>query len=180
MDPAALVREYGYLAVFAGAFLEGETILVLAGFAAHRGYLSLTAVITIAFVAGTLGDQFYFFLGRRWGARLLARIPWWDARAERFRELLHRHHTPVILGLRFVYGFRTVGALVIGMSPVPARRFVPLNIIGAAIWAVTVGLAGYLAGSAISLFLKDLHAHEGLIAALIALSGLLFWLWRWR
>jgi membrane protein DedA with SNARE-associated domain len=180
MDPAALVREYGYLAVFAGALLEGETILILAGFAAHRGYLSLTAVITVAFVAGTLGDQLYFFLGRRWGTQLLARVPHWNERAERFRELLHRHHTPIILSLRFIYGFRTVGAVVIGMSPVPARRFVPLNILGAAIWSVTIGLTGYLAGSAISLFLEDIHAHEGVIAALLALAGLLVWLWRRR
>ena len=33
------IETYGYLAVMIGTFLEGETILVLAGFAAHQGYL---------------------------------------------------------------------------------------------------------------------------------------------
>jgi membrane protein DedA with SNARE-associated domain len=33
-----LVIDYGYLAVFIGCLLEGETILVLAGFAAHQGH----------------------------------------------------------------------------------------------------------------------------------------------
>lgn len=32
MDLANLVRSYGYLAVFSGTFLEGETILLLAAF----------------------------------------------------------------------------------------------------------------------------------------------------
>ena len=44
-----LVSAYGYPALFIGTFLEGETILVIAGFLAHRGYLELPWVIVIAF-----------------------------------------------------------------------------------------------------------------------------------
>ena len=58
------IAEYGYAAVFIGCLLEGETILILAGFAAHEGQLSLPLTIFIAFVAGTLGDQIFYGLGR--------------------------------------------------------------------------------------------------------------------
>lgn len=58
MPLADLLREYGYYAVFLGTFLEGETVLVMAGFAAHSGYLQLPWVIAVA--GGTLGDQLYF------------------------------------------------------------------------------------------------------------------------
>ena len=34
-----LISQYGYVALFIGVFLEGETILILAGFAAHLGHL---------------------------------------------------------------------------------------------------------------------------------------------
>jgi membrane protein DedA with SNARE-associated domain len=37
MNFAALISQYGYFALFAGALLEGETVLILAGFAAHQG-----------------------------------------------------------------------------------------------------------------------------------------------
>jgi membrane protein DedA with SNARE-associated domain len=60
MAVESLIEEYGYIAVFVGAFLEGETVLVLAGFAAHRGHLDLPRVITMAMFAGWLGDQLYF------------------------------------------------------------------------------------------------------------------------
>jgi hypothetical protein len=40
MAIATLIQNYGYVAVFLGTLLESETVLVLAGFAAHRGYLS--------------------------------------------------------------------------------------------------------------------------------------------
>src|SRR5688572_33421924 len=36
-----LLDHYGYLAVLVGTVLEGETILILGGFAAHQGYLHL-------------------------------------------------------------------------------------------------------------------------------------------
>src|SRR5258706_12995342 len=75
MDLPALIDSYGYATVLAGAFLEGETILALAGLAAYRGYLDIGVVIALAMTAGFLGDQFYFFLGRRHGARILARFP---------------------------------------------------------------------------------------------------------
>ena len=39
----SLIDTYGYLTILIGTFLEGETILVLGGFAAHRGYLHLPA-----------------------------------------------------------------------------------------------------------------------------------------
>jgi len=61
---SGLIADYGYVALFAGTLLEGETVLILAGFAAHQGYLQLHWVIGIALLGGFLGDQFYFWLGR--------------------------------------------------------------------------------------------------------------------
>lgn len=63
----ALVARYGYLAVLVGTFLAGGTILVLAGFAAHRGWLELPFVLLAAFAGSAAGDQFYFTIDRRRG-----------------------------------------------------------------------------------------------------------------
>ncbi|MGB7541037.1 MAG: DedA family protein, partial [Burkholderiales bacterium] len=109
MNLADLIQTWGYGAVFAGALLEGETLLLLGGFAAHRGHLSLPLVIGVAVLGSFIGDQFYFQLGRRGGARLLARFPRLAPGAARVHALLERHHLPIILSLRFLYGLRTVG-----------------------------------------------------------------------
>ena len=50
MTLAALIQAHGYWVLAVGCLLEGETILVLAGFAAHRGYLDSLAVLAIATV----------------------------------------------------------------------------------------------------------------------------------
>ena len=72
------IQTYGYWAILVGTFFEGETILILAGFAARRGYLSLPWVIAAA-VAGTIcGDQLFFFLGRWRAAVTLQKHPAWS------------------------------------------------------------------------------------------------------
>jgi membrane protein DedA with SNARE-associated domain len=168
-----LLGEYGYLAVFVGSVLEGETILILAGFAAHQGYLSLTWVMALAVCGGTLGDQIFFFIGRHWGTALLRRLPALRGSAERVRRLLLLHHAWLIVGVRFMYGLRIVGPIVIGMSDVPARRFLIFNLIGAAIWAVTIAGAGFLFGQTLQVLLAQADHYEGLAAGLIVLLAVL-------
>jgi membrane protein DedA with SNARE-associated domain len=181
MDIPGLIDTYGYWAVFVGAFLEGETILALAGLAAYRGYLDFRAVVVVALFAGFLGDQFYFFLGRYKGAEILARFPAWQERAHRFDALLARWHAPLIVGIRFMYGFRILGPVMLGMGRVPAWKFVVFNFIGAAIWAPLIAGLGYLFGSALELVLEDMKRYELWAALVLVLIGLLaFLIHAWR
>jgi membrane protein DedA with SNARE-associated domain len=181
VDFAEIIRQYGYLAVFAGAFLEGESILVMAGFAAQRGYLRIEWVILLALVAGFLGDQLFFHIGRRYGDVLLQRFPALRARAYHVDQLLHRYHWLLIPGIRFMYGLRLVGPVVFGMGRVAAGRFFWLNLLGAAIWAPLIAGAGYLFGEALHLLLDDLQRYELLALALIAAFFACAWTWhRWR
>jgi membrane protein DedA with SNARE-associated domain len=38
MSLESCVQSYGYLALLGGAFIEGETTVLIAGFLAHNGY----------------------------------------------------------------------------------------------------------------------------------------------
>jgi len=177
---AHLLSEYGYFAVFVGSLLEGETILVLAGYAAHQGYLSLQLIMLIAFCAGWIGDQIYFFAGRRWGVALLRRLPRLQGPAQHVNRLLMRYHEGLIVGVRFMYGLRILGPIVIGTTEVPAWRFMTFNAIGAALWAATIPTLGYLFGEALQLLLVDVERYEALglmaIVAVGVLLGFVHWL----
>lgn len=176
MTLESIVDTYGYVAVLLGTFLEGETILVLGGFAAHRGYLALPGVILAAFIGSLCGDQLFFFLGRRHSQAVLARRPAWKARADQANRLLERFRTPFILSFRFLCGLRTVSPFVIGMSSVPARQFIPLNAIGALVWAVVVGTGGYLFGSALEVVIGEVKRYEVEALLAIAIIGILVWI----
>ena len=176
MTLESIVDTYGYLAVLLGTFLEGETILVLGGFAAHRGYLALPWVIVAAFLGSLCGDQLFFFLGRKHSQAVLARRPAWKARADKANRLLERFRTPFILIFRFLYGLRSVSPFVIGMSSVPARQFILLNAIGALVWAVVVGTGGYLFGSALEIVIGNIKHYELEALLAIAIIGLFVWI----
>ncbi len=172
MSPADLLSHYGYLALFVGCLLEGETLLLLAGIAAHGGYLWLPLVILIAFVGGTLGDQILFFFGRRSGGAILQRWPRFEQPAARVRALVERHSSLLIIGVRFMYGLRLIGPIVIGMSTVSPLRFAILNMLGAALWATSVAGVGYLFGHAIEWLLADLAVFEKIaltVAVIVAI-----------
>ena len=172
-----LIAQYGYLAIFIGTFLEGETILVLAGFAAHRGLLALPGVMLAAFAGSLFSDQLLFYLGRRHGAAWLARRPQWKTGVERVRGLLNRYSTALILSFRFLYGLRNVTPFALGLSDVSAARFVVLNVVGAAVWAVAVSLAGWFVGEAAKRMIGDIERYERLIGGTIIAIGLGLWLW---
>jgi len=71
-----------------------------------------------------------------------------------------------------------VGSILLGMSQAPHARFIALNLLGAVIWAVVVGGAGYLFGHAVELALPDAKRYGIWLLPGIAAAGLAVWLWQ--
>ena len=171
-----LIQTYGVLAVGVGTFFEGETILILGGLVAQRGYVNLYWVITAAFIGTLCGDQLFFFLGRKQSQWLLSRRPSWQTRITKAQDYLDRHQIPLVIGFRFLYGLRTVTPFVIGMSRIPTGAFLLLNTIGALIWAITFGTGGYLFGHALEAAFENIKHYEAQLLAAIVAAGFIVWL----
>jgi membrane protein DedA with SNARE-associated domain len=173
-----LITQFGYPALVLGLLLEGETVLVLAAFMAHRGYLELPWVILVGFAVTFASDQFFFWLGRTKGNQLLENRPAWKPNLEKARSLLGRNTTLLFIGFRFMYGLRTVMPLVFGISKFNPRRFAFLNFIGAFLWALIFGMAGYLFGQLMEIILADVGTYEHWIALGLVTSGAIVWFYR--
>ena len=174
------IREFGYAAILIGTFFEGETVLLVGGFLANRTYLELPWVIAAALVGTLCGDQMYFYLGRIKGLEFLQRRPRWKRKSARVRELLRRHQTLVVFGFRFLYGARTMIPFLIGASKVSPIRFLMLNVIGVTVWAVSVGIAGYLLGRTVTIFLADVETYELWVLGVLGAGGVIGWcIWWW-
>jgi len=166
LDVTAWIEEYGqlyYMIVFVWTFLEGETFIIFSGVAAREGLLDIYLLIAFAWSGSFLGDQTYFFIGRRYGERLLKRFPRWRPGVNRALSLLERYSTGFILTFRFIYGVRNVSSFSIGLSTMSWPRFAMLNFIAAGIWAVIFAGAGYVAGAAMQHLLGDLAKGFGLV-----------------
>lgn len=172
------LQEFGYLALFLGTFFEGETVLVLAGFLAFRGYMDIKMVMLVAFLGSYAGDQLWYFLGRKHGRKLLARKPRWQTMGDRALDHIRRHPDLWVLGFRFVYGLRTVMPVAIGLSGYPPRRYLLLNGLGALIWSAALGLAAYHFGALLEGILGNVKKYELWVLGGLILLGVLLWVSR--
>jgi membrane protein DedA with SNARE-associated domain len=184
-DLIEYLQLHGYWVLFLWTFLEGEAGLILAGFLAFEGYLNIFGVMVTAFAGAFAGDQFYFFLGRWQGARLLRLF---TAVARKFRKalrLIEKYGTFVAFISRYTYGFRIILPIVLGMTSFSGMRFCWLNIFSAIAWSLIFSLAGYLFGKSASLFVEDVSRYEHrlmvILVALIACMWLSHFVHaRWR
>jgi len=176
-----IIEQYGYLALFIGTFLEGETILLLAGFAAQSPQfgLDLRYVILFAFAGSLAGDQTAFFVGRHFGRRLIQKSEKWRLRAERVHTMLKKYHEILILSFRFFYGLRNLTPFVLGTADITVHKFFFLNAIGAAVWAVAFASVGYAFGSILENVLirliDNVHHVELAILGLAAVAIVVVW-----
>jgi membrane protein DedA with SNARE-associated domain len=174
----SFLAKYGYIAVLLGTVFEGESIMIMGGFSAHRGYLKLLPWVVLAgFVGNFIQNQVYFILGRRYGNRTVAKHPDWKPRLQQVNGWLQRFQSALIIGLRFVPGFRTIGGVAIGMSDVSPVRFTVLNLIGAVLWAVVIGILGFLCGHVLEFIMGEIkHLEVPILIGIAVIGGLLiFW-----
>jgi membrane protein DedA with SNARE-associated domain len=159
--------------------VEGESVLVLGGYAAYRGFLELPWVMITAFSAAVVADQIYFHLGRRHGHRLLAKSPRLRAKTATALQLFERHSVLTVLAMRFLWGLRIALPMVIGMSRMSALRYLALDAAAASVWAAIFGAVGFGASQLLDDVLVDLHRYDRWIAAALILGPLAFLAVRW-
>jgi membrane protein DedA with SNARE-associated domain len=159
MDWKQALVEYGYAAVAVGCFIEGETVLLLAGIAAQVGYLTFPGILIAAALGGFCSDETAFWAGRSFGPRLIARSARLTELQPAVRARLERHAVWMAFCVRFAIGFRTAVPLLLGASGMAPRRFMALNLLGAALWAFAYGSLGFLSGGVVTGFLNETQRH---------------------
>lgn len=147
-----LIHRHGdlfYLITFVWTALEGETFVIFAGLAAQKGALNVWLLFLAAWLGSMFGDQVFFFIGRRFGTRILEHMPKLKPGVERALGWLEKYAVVFILSYRFMYGLRNVSGVAIGLSHLPWKRFAMLNAVAAFVWASAFVGFGYLFGDVI-------------------------------
>lgn len=181
MDITALLHSHIYTAILLGSLVEGETTVILAGFAANQGYAPWWTVTLWAATINFVWDQSLFALGRWRGEWVLGKAPRLRDGVQRMSPMVHRHRRWVVFGVRFMYGLRTAGPIALGMARVPWSDFVVFNALGAAVWASVFAGLGYAFGNAIARVIGVAVHYEALAVVAILLLGIAaLAIHRWR
>lgn len=167
-----LVVRYGYLMIAVGTVVEGDGTLLTGAFLSRRGYLRTPIVIVTAMLASALANQGYFWAARRRRA-MPGERKWLHRLTARAGRRFQRHRVWLLLVSRFVYGFRIAIPAACGASDIRPLVFTVIDLVGAAAWALTFGLAGYSVGHVLERLWADLRQHEWQIALGLFLLALL-------
>jgi membrane protein DedA with SNARE-associated domain len=90
-----------------------------------------------------------------------------------------RYHAAVVIGIRFAYGLRIAGQVLLGTSEIQAHKFTILTALGAVIWACLIGGLGGAFGQAAKVLLGELRNVEGwLLLGVAAVGDVVWWIRR--
>jgi membrane protein DedA with SNARE-associated domain len=162
---------WAYAVVFLLALLDAvfpvvpsETAVITAGVVAGAGDLSLAVVIPAAAAGAFIGDNTAYWIGRRFGTRVVDRFFGGEKTRRRIewaeRQLGERGGELIAIA-RFIPGGRTAVTLSAGLLEFPWRRFVLFDAAAAVGWALYASLLGYFGGHAF-----EHAAWKGLLLAL--------------
>jgi membrane protein DedA with SNARE-associated domain len=161
---------FGEAAVFLGFVFPGETAVLLAGFVASTGRLSVVVLGVVVVLCAIIGDSVGYEVGKRFGPRMLR----WrlfrrhEGRVDRARQFLDGRGGSAVFVGRSTAFLRAVTPGLAGLSGMRYRRFLVWNALGGVVWGVGCVVAGYLAGSS---YQKVAHylGQAGAVAALVML-----------
>lgn len=149
-----LLKEHGYIILFAWGMLEGEAGLVMAGLLSHTGDMNLYFAIFVAGLGGFAGDQVYFYIGRFNKGYVHRKFKGQRRKFALAHLLLKKHGWPIIFMQRYMYGMRTIIPISIGLTRYSAKMFAFINLLSAWLWAAITIVPVWYFGEEI---LKVLH-----------------------
>lgn len=133
-------------------FLPGDSLLFTAGLFARAGYLDISLLLTLLFIAAVLGDNCNYFIGRNIGGKVLK----WKFRGkvivkQKYLDDTHaffeKYGPKAIILARFVPIVRTFTPFVAGVAEMKYRTFFLFDLLGGFIWIFSLTIAGYLLGT---------------------------------
>lgn len=169
------LTHYIYFALLISTIIAGDTVAFLGGFLAYQGYVYFTLVVIVVAMGSFISDLLFYLLGYYFGRDLLNSWPYLEEKSQLISQLIINHKIKIVLGYRFLYGFRIASLLVIGASRVSLGIFVFYNIIGSILWALVASSLGYLFGNALSFLISDLIQYESKVIIIWSSFFLLGW-----
>jgi len=165
-------------AFFLGFVTPGELAVVIGGILASRGQLEMGPLLGVVVVATIMGNTTGFYLGRRWGAKMLQWAPlvrFVGPSIRRGQDFMQRRGEWAIVLGRVSTPTRIITPFLAGASQMPYRRFLLFDVPASVIWAATFITLGVVLGASWEL-LKEVTGTAALLLLILFLMALVI---RW-
>lgn len=150
----AFFLPFGETVALLDAIVPGEVGMVLLGAAAADAGVPIPLVIAIGALGAFAGDSTSWFIGHRWGYRLITKWEPIHRRMAKPLEVAERHFEAkggrTVFAGRFVGALRALVPLVAGTSGMRYRAFLPWNAAASVIWVSAVVILGAVFGKTVA------------------------------
>jgi membrane-associated protein len=169
--------------IFVGLIIPGDVILALGGVYASRQEMSLAGVIAIGILAATAGESIGYWLGRRYGMRLIRRLPLvrrLEGILDRSRDYFRRHGGKTVAIGRYATAAGAFIPFTAGIAHMPYGRFLLFDVPAIIVWAVAISVFGYLFGNNLELVDRVISRFGYVVLglAVVFLLGRFLWMKR--
>jgi membrane protein DedA with SNARE-associated domain len=129
--------------------------------------LGCKETFVVAILGAAVGDQMWYFLGKYYGQKVLARFPSLDKQLAKFQNSLTNKADILALSSRFIYGGAVVFPLGLGINNYLHKRFTLLDTIGVSFASFAGLLLGYILSDSFERLLGDVSRVEHLMLLII-------------
>ncbi len=184
-DLVALIKAAGYLGLFGiifaesglffGFFFPGDSLLFTAGFLASKGFLNIYFLIVLTFLAAVLGDNVGYWFGKKTGPKIFTRddsLLFHKDHVTKAEKFFKKYGPKTIIFARFVPIVRTFAPILAGVGKMHYRTFFIYNLVGGALWTISLSLLGYFLGQIVPNIDKYLLPIVALIIIVSALPNI--------
>lgn len=148
--------------------LPGDSLLFTAGFFASQGYLPFIPLYITVLLAAILGDNFGYYIGKRYGTQLFSRTNSFffnQKHIEKAQIFFEKHGPKAVVLARFLPLVRTFIPIFAGIGKMPHVYFFAYNIIGSFLWSTTMLVSGYYLSRIIPN--SEAHVHKIVLGIII-------------
>lgn len=174
---AAFGLAFGEAAFMLDLLVPGEVGLVVAGAAGeHRG-ATLPVLCLLGAAGAVAGDSVSWWLGHRFGTRLVRRWSWTERtigpKLEAARATLSRRGGVAIFAARWIGALRAIVPLVAGAAGVPYRTLLLWDVPAALGWATAAVCLGWYLGEPVADTVDDLGGWLSIVVVAVLAAVLL-------
>lgn len=170
----SFIENYGYIGVFFGALLEGEALMLISGFLVHENVLKFDYILFFGFFGAVIGDTVWFLLGKYKGEKLLNRFAWLRKVSTKPVSYISKKPAMTAFWVRFIYGFRHIIPMSLGMTKYPLYKFMFWNSLGAMFWVTAFVYGGYLLGDILESLVGNLKKYQMVTVLLVIILVVAF------
>jgi membrane protein DedA with SNARE-associated domain len=166
--------------IFIGLIVPGDLILALGGVYASEQKMNLVAVIVIGILAAISGESIGFWFGRRYGIRLVRRIPLvrrLSTQLEMSQEYFRKHGGKTVAIGRYATAAGAFIPFTAGAAKMPYRRFLLFDVPAIIVWATAISIFGYAFGQNLGFVDKVLSrfGYGVLVLFILIFGGMFLW-----